>query len=147
MSYSPWHHVGTMPDVEVWAGDVLEHADAYWEPDERVILLDARLSQAGKRSRLAHELAHIEAGDICCRVGPDGERQAQRQEERTDRRAAARLITLDDLADALLWCLGVDELAEHLHVDQRTVRARIRSLTPPEKDYIERRIAAREGAA
>ncbi len=43
-----------------------------------------------------------------------------------DDRASKRLITLDELADALLWCLGPDELAEHLHVDIRTVRGGIR---------------------
>jgi predicted transcriptional regulator len=146
VTYSPWRHVGTMPDIEVWS-EPLEYADAYWDPEYRVILLDVRLSQAERRCHLAHELVHIDAGDECCRVGPDGDRLALRQERRTEDRAACRLISLDDLAEALLWCLDFDEVAEHLHVDARTVRARIRSLTPAEKDYIERRIAARDGAA
>jgi hypothetical protein len=64
-----------------------------------------------------------------------------------DARAARRLVSLDELADALVWSLGYDELAEHLHVDERTVRARTRALTDDEKDYIERRIAARGDAA
>lgn len=147
MSYSPWQHVNTMRDVEVWTGDRLTYADAYWEPEHQVILLDARLGQAGRRSCLAHELQHVEACDTCCDVGPDGPRQARRQERRADDRAAGRLITLDELADALAWCLGPDELAEHLHVDERTVRARIRTLTDSEKVIIERRIAARGDTA
>ena len=53
-----------------------------------------------------------------------------RQEVRADRVAAERLITLDDLVDALRWALCYDEVAENLHVDRRTVRASIRSLTP-----------------
>lgn len=146
MSYSPWAHVGTMPDVEVWTGDRLTYAEAYWVPEQRVILLDAGLGQAARRSCLAHEVAHIEAGDVCCDIGPDGGRQSRRQEVRADDRASKRLITLEELADALLWCLGVDELAEYLHVDTRTVRARVRSLTSAEKEDIESRIAAREGA-
>lgn len=146
MTYSPWRHVRQMPGVVV-AMDDLEHAQAYWEPDHQVILLDRRLNQAERRSCLAHELQHIEAGDTCCDVGPDGARQSRRQETRADGGAARQLITLDALADALLWCLGPDEVAEHLHVDERTVRARIRGLTDDEKTYIESRIAARDGAA
>lgn len=144
--YSPWAHVHRLPDVLVVLDD-LEHADAYWEPDERVILLDRRLGQAERRCRLAHELAHLEAGDELCAHGPDAHRLGGRQERRADALAARRLIPLDDLADALAWALHVGEVAEHLHVDGRTVRARLRSLTDAEKDYIERRIAARGDAA
>jgi Zn-dependent peptidase ImmA (M78 family) len=144
--YNPWSHVGRFTDVLVVL-DELEHADAYWEPDERVILIDRRLSQAERRCRLAHELAHLEAGDEHCADGPDGERLAARQELRADAAAAERLIDLDALADALAWALDPQEVAEALHVDTRTVRARVRNLTEHEKSYIERRVAAREGAA
>lgn len=147
MTYSPWRHVGAMPDIEVWTGDVLLHADAYWEPDERVILIDRRLGQAARRSKLAHELAHIEAGDFCCTVGPDADRLNGRQERKANEIAARRLITLCDLADALIWALDPREVAEVLHVDASTVRARIRSLTAAEKQFIEDHIATREGAA
>ncbi len=61
--------------------------------------------------------------------------------------AAERLIELDDLVDALRWAICYEEVAEHLHVDRRTVRARMRGLTPDSKDYIERQLAGREGAA
>lgn len=145
-TYSPWEHVRALPDVVV-AYAALEHADAYWEPDQRVILLDARLSQRARRSCLAHELAHVARGDVGCEIGPDGERQERRQEVAADALASRRLITLDALAEALLWCLGYDEVAEHLHVDERMVRARLRGLTEAEKDYIAARMAGREESA
>ncbi len=66
--YNPWRHVAGHGDVLVVVTE-LEHADAYWEPDERVILLDRRLDQAQRRSCLAQELAHLEAGDSCCGHG------------------------------------------------------------------------------
>lgn len=144
--YNPWAHVQGFPDVLVVL-DELEHAEAYWEPDERVILIDRRLSQAERRCRLAHELAHLEAGDEHCCHGPDSGRLAARQELRADAAASARLIDLDALADALTWALDPQEVAEALHVDVRTVRARVRHLTADEKSYIERRLAARDGAA
>lgn len=144
--YNPWAAVGQQTDVLV-AFDQLEHAQAYWEPDERVILIDSRLGQVERRCALAHELAHIDSGDTGCEHGPDAARLEIRQERRADSLAAQRLIGLDDLADALVWALGYDEVAECLHVDRKTVRARITGLTDTERAYIERRIAANEGAA
>lgn len=146
MTYDPWRTLADQPDITM-AVTRLPAGQAWWLPDERGIVLDDRLTQAERRSALEHELQHAAAGDTCCRVGPDGGRLARRQERRTDDRAAQRLITVDELADALAWCLGYDELAEHLHVDQRTVRARVRTLTDQEKDHIERRIAAKGDAA
>ncbi len=146
MTYDPWQTLLDNPDITM-AVTRLPAGRAWWLPEERGIVLDDRLSQAERRCALEHELQHAAAGDVCCRIGPDGGRQDRRRERRTDERSAARLITLDELADALVWCLGPEELAEHLHVDQRTVRARIRGLDDEDKTYIERRIAAREGAA
>lgn len=147
MTYSPFRTLHGMRDVTL-AVIRLPAGRAWWLPDVRGIVLDDRLNQAERRSALEHELQHVLAGDTSCRlVGPDGDRQARRQELRADHRAARNLITLDALADALLWCLGPDELAEALHVDERTVRARIRGLSEDEKKYIDRRIAANEGAA
>lgn len=135
-----------MPHIEVVVTR-LPAGRAWWLPDVEGIALDDRLTQAERRSALEHELQHVEAGDTCCQIGPDGGRQSRRQEHRADHRAASRLIDLDDLATALAWALDPGEVAHELHVDAATVRARIRGLSPAEKDYIERRIGANEGAA
>jgi Zn-dependent peptidase ImmA (M78 family) len=147
VTYSPWQAVGEHPHIEVVVTR-LPAGRGWWLPDVQGIALDDRLDQAERRSVLEHELQHALAGDTCCRdVGPDGRRLHSRQERRADQRAAARLISLDALADALVWCLGPDEVAEHLHVDERTVRARLRHLTDEERRYIEQRLRARDGAA
>ena len=146
MTYDPWQTLAAQPDIELVVTR-LPAGRAWWLPDVQGIALDDRLSQAERRAALEHELQHVAAGDTCCRVGPDGDRLSRRQERRTDDRAAQRLITVDELADALAWCLGYDELAECLHVDERTVRARIRTLTETEKDYIAARIRARGDVA
>lgn len=145
-SYSPWAHIGLMPDVLV-AFDDLEHADAYWEPDERVVLIDRRLGQAARRSKLAHEIAHIEAGDVCCHDGPDAARLNRRQERRADEVAARRLIGLEQLADALAWAWHTGEIADSLHVAEELVCVRIEVLSDTEKSFIEARLGGREGAA
>ncbi len=144
--YSPWAHVQGLGDVVV-AYDDLEHADAYWEPEQRVILLDRHLNQRERRACLAHELAHVDRGDEGCGDGPDGGRLLVRQERAATQLAARRLIGLDELADALAWSLDADEAAELLHVDERTARARLDGLTDAEKAYIDRRLGARDGAA
>lgn len=144
--YSPWDHVRQMPEVLV-AYDQLDYADAYWEPEHRVILLDSRLGQAERRCRLAHELAHVERGDECLTHGPDADRLARRQERSADEIAARRLISLDQLADVLCWAWHTGEIAEALHVDEDTVCVRILTLTDPEKDLISARVAARGDVA
>lgn len=146
MTYSPFRTLSVMQDVTLLVTR-LPVGQAWWLPDVRGIVLDDRLDQAERRSALEHELQHVHAGDTCCDIGPDGGRQSRRQEVRADARAARTLITLDALADALVWCLGAEEVAEHLHVDRRTVSARIRGLTDSEKSYIDSRIAARGDAA
>jgi len=146
VTYSPFRTLGQMPDVTL-AVSRLSAGQAWWLPDIRGIVLDDRLGQAGRRSALEHELQHVIAGDTCCKVGPDGGRQSRRQELRADDRAASRLIDLDELADALLWCLDAGELAEHLNVDLRTVRARLAGLSDADKDYIDARMAEKEHTA
>jgi hypothetical protein len=146
LHYSPWATLRDLPHITL-AVVRLPAGRAWWLPDVEGIALDDRLSQAERRSALEHELQHIEAEDTCCRVGPDGGRLSRRQERRTDDRAARRLIDLDALADALVWALDPGEVAEALHVDPTTVRSRVRGLTDDEKQFIERRIAARGDAA
>jgi hypothetical protein len=142
VTYSPWRHVEKLADVLVRRVR-LEHAEAYWDPGERVILLDDRLLQHESRSHLAHELAHLERGDECLLHGPDADRLEARQERAADEHAAEKLISLDALADALAWALGPEEVAHELHVTTWAVTARLRSLTAEQKHYIERRIAAK----
>lgn len=122
----------------------LPAGQAWWLPEDEAIVLDSGLTQAQRRSALQHELEHVAAGDTHCDPGLSGAGRIGRRRERSaDDRAAKRLVTLDELADAFVWCLGFEEVAEHLHVDQRTVRARILGLTAEQKRYIEYRIAAR----
>lgn len=106
--------------------------------NRRVILLDATSSGAQRRSALAHALAHLDLGHV-----PGAGRMERRDEHAADTLAAQRLIPLHHLADVLTWALGADEVAHELHVTERIVRARVRALTPGEKEYISRRVALR----
>lgn len=143
MTYSPWAAVGAMPDVLVHHCDLGDDTEAWWCPDDRVVLLHQRLGQAAQRSRLTHELVHLERGDS---PGPTDwhDRHIERVVEAE---ASRRLITLDHLAECLAWCLDTDELAELLWVDEQSVRARLDNLTKDERAYIEARIARKEESA
>lgn len=96
-------------------------------------------SQRQRRCTATHELVHAERGHqgACDR----------RLERKVDEEAARRLIPLDALAEALLWCVDEWELAEDLWVDQATVRVRLDTLAVWEQQYVDARMALREGGA
>lgn len=146
MTYSPWADLAGRSEVLL-----------FWEPLEgelgytrgQAIVLDPRQGRRQARCSLAHELAHRDRGDLSVDVDatPDGDRLAARHERQADELAARRLITLARLTDALLWSLDEWDLADELRVDIDTVRVRLAMLTDREKDHIESRITAKEGAA
>lgn len=112
----------------------------YYDAATHTITIDPRLSQAQRRSTLAHELVHAERRDKGC----SSAWHEIRQERRVEEVAARLLIRLDRLADALAWAHGELEVAEELSVDVPMVRARIEHLSPAEVEYIETRLASRE---
>lgn len=130
--WHPWRTLRSRPNITLrW------ERMRQWCELTRTITLHPDQNQRERRSTLAHELRHAEAAHRghC----------APAVERRVCERAARDLIGIEALADALVWSQDEWEVAEELWVDVETARARIESLTPPEKDYIERRVAAREG--
>lgn len=137
MDYSPWRQVGDLPDVEV-ARVGLGGANGAYVPSEQVILLERTLDAAGRRSVLAHELAHIDLEHHDARpCGPDSARQGRRRERAADDLAARRLIPIEMLAYALRWSVDERELADELWVNVATVRTRLAGLTDAEMDQID----------
>lgn len=88
------------------------------------------LSQAERRSALAHELEHLARGPAI--VG-----HVARDEADVTDRTARYLIPFGSLVDALLWANDDHELAEALWVDVYTVRARLAGLTATETALLE----------
>lgn len=95
------------------------------------------MTQAERRSALAHEIAHLVSGPAI--VG-----HVDRDERRVTAQAARWLIPLDCLVDAMLWANDDYELADELWVDVYTVRARLAYLTPLESAELERRMLEAE---
>ena len=124
VSYDPAADLsGRYPD---W---IVEHVVLGWGIREalchrsRVILLEVRDCAAGRRSSLAHAIAHL---DLRHRAAAG--RVDLRQELEADRLAARRLIPLEALAQTLRWTRNEAEMAAELGVDRETLSARLTSL-------------------
>jgi hypothetical protein len=137
VTFDPYAALRADPAITVvW--DVTMPERGRWYQRLRTVLVRGGLTQAERRTVVTHELIHAERGD---------ETTCPKTERRVDHEAARRLIDLDDLADTLRWALGPEEVADELHVTPDTVMARLSTLTPAEKQYIEQRLAARDHVA
>lgn len=129
MRYHPWRQLRRHHDVTIdTSADLPAGIDGF--TDGTRIWLRRGLTQAQRRSVLAHELVHIERGTA---------HVDDREELLVDSIAARRLVTLLDLRDALRWTQGrVDgETADWCWVDLRTIEARIAALTDEERALLE----------
>ncbi|MCD2263256.1 hypothetical protein K3888_11160 [Dietzia aurantiaca] len=129
MRYHPWRHLRDHTHVTVETrAELPTGVDGF--TDGTRIWLRRGLTQAQRRSVLAHELVHIERGT---------NHVSDREEAVVDSIAARRLVTFLDLHDALRWSQGRvdDETADWCWVDLRTIEARIESLTDAERAQLE----------
>lgn len=136
--YHPWRILRALPHITVrWSAAV-----ARGRVDGHTITLHPLLTQAERRSTLAHELVHLERGQPPPHL-------AAREELLVEEIAARRLVSLVDLADAIVWHDGKahDDMADDLWVDRAILVARIRALRPDERAYIEQIVARKEGTA
>lgn len=144
-AYSPWDALAALGDVIVGYVE-LDNGVGWWEPDERVILLDRRLDRVARRCTLAHELEHALANDAACTGTADDPYFTTVMEARASVRAARKLIPIDALADAVVLHNDHDELmAAHLDVDLGTLDIRRLSLTPDERHHLRRRLDRLDG--
>lgn len=105
----------------------------------RTITLIPGLSQAQRRSVLAHELQHATSGP----AHPDPVLVA-RDELWADKESARKLISIRDLGEAMAWSTDLHEIADELWVDTATVRCRLQHLHPAERAYLRRRLECGE---
>ncbi|MBH0121522.1 hypothetical protein I0Q12_19215 [Rhodococcus sp. CX] len=103
------------------------------------IYLDCRLTQAGRRCTLTHEIVHLERGPV-----PRHPYFAALEEHIVDVLTARRLIALPHLIDKLLWTQHPHELADELWVDVDTLTTRVQHLTREERAHINRELARRQ---
>lgn len=142
MIYDPWADLRRREHITFGITN-LPAGEGWWLPQIPAIVLDKGLSRIERRCVLAHELVHADDNTTQCATdGPGTARIARRREAAADDTAARRLISIEQLIEALQWALGFDELAETLDVTPRLARARIHGLTEEEKTTIEERLSA-----
>ena len=133
--YQPWRALRHLPHVYIaWSSAVARERG-----DGTTITLNPLMTQAERRSTLAHELVHLERGAV------PGHLRA-REEILVEAISARRLVDLDDLADAIVWHDGIAHsgMADDLWVDRAILVARIQSLTDEERAYIEQAVDRQE---
>lgn len=147
MLYDPWADLARRPDI-VCRSCRLPAGDGLWFRDLRAIALDDRLDRVGRRVALAHELVHVDRDDHqIAHCGPDGPRQARRQETRADQEAARRLIAIGALRRALATHpRDLSAAADELDVTVHLLVVRIENLQLTEQDQLRAR-ADRDGHA
>lgn len=100
----------------------------YW-PARQAILLQEGLSAALARSVLAEELGHHTLGH-----SPNvNQAETARMELRARRWAAVRLVTIEDLGQAMRNSDRLEDMAHELDVDPELLEVRIRWLTDTER--------------
>lgn len=149
MTYNPWADLASREHL-VLERRIFPDDDGrvgYCEPGR--IVLDHLQRRTQARCTLAHELAHIDLGHLT--LPPDTPKYVRtRQEVEADQLAARRLITVEQLGDAILECTPGDwhQLAGILNVDVHTVQARcVYARRHSEAVYLGMRAASREHAA
>lgn len=120
-----------------WSHELPEDRLGEVDFEAQTVTLAHGLTQAERRSTIAHETQHILRG-----AAPTHLRA--REERAVDRAAAQLLISIEALAEALLWSYDEHEIAEELWVDVQTVRARMASLTDGETRQLNARLDATE---
>jgi hypothetical protein len=136
--WHPWRAIRERADITVkW--EPIPGRLGQWCQRTMTMTLHPEQSQRQRRCTATHELIHAERGH-CGACSPAVDRAVHAE-------AARRLISLDELVDALLWSQDEQELAEELWVDVATVMSRLEGLTEYERAEIDRRLDEREWAA
>ncbi|MGJ6980035.1 ImmA/IrrE family metallo-endopeptidase [Aestuariimicrobium soli] len=127
----PWQALSSRPHLTV---DFVHLPRPYLGvTDGLTIWLHDRLTQRERRTTLAHELVHIDRGHTSC--------QPSDVEASVWREAARWLLPdIETVGEALAWAHSLDEAADELWVDCRTLQARLDHLHPAERAYLRRRL-------
>lgn len=142
--FSIWEFLGErFPDVTVRLCE-LPTTHAVWVPSERMILLNAGSPPEARRSRLAHETAHMVLRD---RHNAHGYFD-RLQEIRAEQMAGEWLLPVEKLRSLELYGRLPGDIAQELGVDVPLLTARMHHLTCTQSDVINDRALCRgEGAA
>lgn len=138
--YDPWADLKSRPGI-VFNMANLPTGDAWWLPGIQAIAINKGMSRVERRCALAHELAHVDLGDIHMNG-----RAGRRNEDEADQLAARRLINIDDLI-GVIFADSYAAAADDLDVSEHILRVRMKHLHPAERGALKRARSMREETA
>jgi hypothetical protein len=136
--HHPWRFIGHFDDWKIeFTDDLPSGRWGLTQHLDKRILIHHDLDQAERRSTLAHETGHMLRGprSVCRRL----------YEESLVERHAARLLmpSVRRIGHALAWAGAGHELAaELLWVDERLLHARLSTLAPAERAWLDDQLAS-----
>lgn len=135
--HHPWRAFRELTQVTLRWMQLPEGLLGFTDYAASTVTVACGLTQAERRCTIAHETEHVRRGPVTARL-------EEREERHVDDIVSRRLISFAALAQAMLWARDAEELADELWVDVRTVRARLRGLTPQESIELNRRLGEGE---
>lgn len=132
--YHPWGAFRALTEFTLNFGLLPDGKLGLTNFTDRTVTLAHGLSQAERRSTIAHEVEHILRGYPSC--------GAEREECLVELRAARKLIGLHELGEAMAWSSDLEVIADELWVDVEMLLTRLENLHMTEKGYLQRRLAA-----
>lgn len=129
-----------MSELQIRSGRLPDKVRGLYDALTHTVWIDSRLTRVQRRCTLEHELVHAERGDTAL---PDPVANTK-QEQLVHREASRRLISIDQLAEAISWATEACELAECLDVDLPTLQTRLDVLSAAERAHLEQIAAARD---
>ncbi|TIC78821.1 ImmA/IrrE family metallo-endopeptidase [Nocardioides sp. GY 10127] len=136
--HHPWRFIGQLPDWRIdWTDDLEPGVWGLTLHREKRILMANGLDQAERRSTIAHEAGHVLRGpsSVCMRL---------REEALVERQAARLLLpSVRRIGHALAWHhADHDKAAHELWVDDRMLDARLSTLAPRERGWLDQQLDA-----
>lgn len=131
--HHPWRAFRALTHVRLRWAHLPEGFLGYTDHAAATVTLTHGMTQVERRCTIAHETEHITRGPVVGHL-------TAREERAVDQAAACRLVTFEELADAMIWAGDEHELADVLWVDVPTVVARLEALTPAESDQLAQRV-------
>lgn len=135
--HHPWRLIGYFPDwkVEITSELPADHLGLTLHAERRILIRDG-LDVAARRSTLCHESGHVLRG-------PASACHTLYEESLVERQAARLLVpSVQRIGHALAWHRArYDLTARDLWVDEKLLNARLSTLAPAERTWLDEQLA------
>lgn len=135
--HHPWRTMGLLKDwrVEFTSNLSEDHLGLTLHAERRVLIRDG-LDVAARRSTICHEVGHILRG-------PVSDCHALYEESLVERQAARLLLpSVQRIGHSLAWhSARVEDTASDLWVDEKLLNARLSTLAPAERSWLDYQLA------